>query len=432
ILFFLVTLLLLTNINIDAAEQWTSDIGKQLVKEGWENYTDSKEEPLIIYSIYFLEVNSKLLDLFDYESEVSAIEGHSKGLRIIDEGEILELIKDYHNSYSLFLNGVNESKNSSSQFKSFLATMGTEPIKVELSTEDKVKDYIKSKLLLNIKPEKIDYKQKRIFTNLSFEFQSTSNQLAELKTKKWIGLEFDKPLGVISFQQESSDRSQNKYFALYAVSTLVSAGELDKNSSLVNVSDVSGLKELYSLIDRTSDNRFSIDSEKIYSLKFNENEKKIGFNYKAVNNYDIALGNLNNIFFYELGADYRISDNEDSLFLSGEISNSNENSEIVTSIGASDELTWMELFDIRMSYLPLRYNISTSELESSLTKIRLNYNFSRVSIWYEGEYIDKDLSIAIGIDGRLTDSFTIGASWEKTHDENDLYSLVLSYVNLSK
>lgn len=181
---------------------WTPEIAKQLVSLGWENPAAPLEEPVVVYSLSFVELNARFESVFEASFHVSDERGEKSNLELIVDEEAIELVTDYPKSLVADFEAWQAKRSAGTGGDVWLVTIGRRPVSLLMQEEDIKEDEedrrLLSKFEIAFEPQEIDLAGQRVLTGVSLGYLGLRGELASSKATLWVTRTPERPLAIVS------------------------------------------------------------------------------------------------------------------------------------------------------------------------------------------------------------------------------------------
>lgn len=439
LIWIVVSLIFLTNIclaeeiiekkEVVENTEWKPVIAKKLTASSWEEVIKKTRKPLIIYFFQFQQLNSKVSS--DLEAEIKVAEENNSssktGWEIYEDDDVLQLLQNQSDSYSVKISDWQNKKYQSSNYSSWLTTTVNNSVFVQLReriipiTESVEED--EQFLELEFIPKKIYLNKNKVLTRITFDYERVSGVVASTTITGLIGKEVPKPIAVVSKQVDDIDNQEYDYFALYVSSTIITPARADR-FKFTSIGDVKGLNNFFSHPSLTEDKKSNMFMVYLNKDKLGiELDKSFGDK-----NVDIYMGRRSGNLSYKAGLEKRLYE-EEKLSIVGQmdenILGNIENP--ILRFGLTDQVDWFNNIDCKITCFPFNLDLETEKLLSaSYNEILIKWKHQKWNIWGQGTYIDKEKKNKCGLMYKVSDKFGIRIIGEKewgklTEDEQRLY-----------
>ncbi len=411
---------------VNAAEL-SADKAKKLLSKGWENIDENVNEPVIVYLLKFKELNSHIMDVFNYQLEKKEDPEAEENWKFIVDKEKLELIKDFPNSYTVNVGSWQKKQKDKSVYSSYLTTVGNKPIDISmekdilLAEDEEIEQ--EELLQINLTPEVIDLDNKKVMTEISMKYKGKSGSVADLNTTSWVGQNSNKPLTVVYQSFDSGKEQKRKYFGLYLTTTVINSEEFDVEDKTLKAGNIAELNKFFSLNNQLSDEIYQqfgfYIGEEIYGLDYNRKSSNsiIDFNLFEGDNLEYKFC-LDQAFF-----------KGKNLFFSGCLSNKNEDNKSALYLGLSDIVDYGNNTDVKISLLPACYDMNSNEFITGSSTLMFNYDTPKLAFEYTGEYINEELLNNLELTYKCSSKLGLRALWKQNVDGEDKKLIGIVFYN---
>ena len=349
---------------------------------------DKREEPIIVYHLTFCQIDSDLVEHFESELTVTDDENQEKW-QFSRAGDLLKYIHD--NKYYLTSHLSNEESRISSEYISWLATIGKNEIVVKIVEEEiNVEDGERrsSYFQIQLQPNSIDYIDKRIFTSVQIGYKASNNPVGDIVTTSWVSETTKQPLMVVSRNKESSSNIKKEYLALYMTAEIISFKEYIRRYNCLTAGDIGALNKVFK------------------SSKPNKVKKLDYF-------FDLSLAGSQ--ILYEGGLNYPLS--YDGLALTSYLTNDQQTNSPIIRFGIKDQVSWWNNFDVGISYLPISYKLGGMNSMGPLTSLKLGYRYRDYRVWYQRIIREDRATDELGLGYQLKPYLDLEALLHQTGDD---------------
>ncbi len=234
------------SIGVQAAD--VDDAAKQLMAPGWEVLPAPGEEPVIIYELSLVELRSQMGRVIEASAEYSKGEDVQGGYTIITDDALLNLVGDFPASFTLGVSGGYTSSTAAFEYKTWLVTMGDQPVSIEV-IEDTIaaaggEEGLEYGLRIALTPRYYDEQGGGVLTEVDLEYASPANAVGNTRITGWLSAEKQRPLAVIVQDIKYTKELTQRYFALYASAEVMSPRALADQGPVVSIGSIKGLQEL--------------------------------------------------------------------------------------------------------------------------------------------------------------------------------------------
>lgn len=409
---------------------WTPEIAKQLVSLGWENPAAPLEEPVVVYSLSFVELNARFESVFEASFHVSDERGEKSNLELIVDEEAIELVTDYPKSLVADFEAWQAKQSAGTGGDVWLVTIGRRPVSLLMQEEDIKEDEedrrLLSKFEIAFEPQEIDLAGQRVLTGVSLGYLGLRGELASSKATLWVTRTPERPLAIVSQKLTGSKDSARKYFAMYAAVTVLSPDQLPKDAAFVRVCDVGKLRRILApekpmrqhlselgLLVGTSDSKFAMEA---FVAQYLTKNHLAG---ASVSSHGDECG-------YELFLEWNMLD---ELRLVTRLTDDPlRGIDPVLRLGLSDETRIGKRLYLRFSYLPVHLLLPDGDYSwETYGEFIFRLAGDRVELWYKGELIDDELLSQVGLEMMMTPAFGLRTVWDEIQDQSDRVLLGIVY-----
>ena len=410
---------------IKALPEKMKEIEKKLLR------LENERKPFQVkYNFYIVELQLNLINKFGLEG-AETDKNHQNDFQFLKKGELMALAGGKINS-NLVLNTDKEDNTYKKIAEPTLVSILNSKASMVLSEEIKylkedIGDY-NSSLKLEIMPEKLVEKDKRIKTSLMFSSQN--NIKSGLATTIWTDYNELELLGVLKNNRKKTSDSfkkteknvNDKYFAFYMTAKPVSSLEESKRDAFV----LEGLDQLlFTQKEKEKPKkrraRLLYKDKKYSQILFELQTERFGLEIDSFNqkedypdlNFGPEFTLLENL---RLGIKFQIDDEEPSI-----------------KMGLKDKVPVSSFFSLTGCYYPIYYNFDQNNFskenswwlksEISYSRFSLDLKYSELK---EDNYKEK---IEAMLDLKVKESFSITIGIEKIRNMNKTYLGGISLKN---
>lgn len=222
----------------------TSEIARQLVALGWEHPSSPAEEPVIVYSLHFVQVNaeSDLDYLIVFNSPEEGQDPTPTEMRFTDD--TLRWLNTPLAASDMEIGS--RSARSGTVQTAWLITVGDRPVRLNL-TEERVgtgAGPIRA-LTLALTPGSIDAGERRILTYVEFDYTSPDGSVQSAETTLWTDPSSAQLVALVTRHDDSGGSESGRYVGIYLQGTVVPAKKLPSELRLVPIADVRAFELLF-------------------------------------------------------------------------------------------------------------------------------------------------------------------------------------------
>lgn len=422
LLVLLLLLVLGTNSVLAKGDNEIQDVARQLVSPDWEDVVPEWDEPLIAYSLHFIELSSYVGGFVEGTMDLSTSKEPQGGYTVVTDDAILSWVGEYPVTFQAELAGALERHTTGSDYEAWLITMRNKPVSVELAEArvgDGDDDGLDQELRITLTPRWCDELGEGILTDVSLDYLNPSGSMGKARLSTWIRSEMN-PLAIVIQEVESKKQHSRRYFALFATATPMAPDRLPKSGPIVFIGKIGGLQGMFAETSPGKDEamiRLSLGAGWLEEeISFNagleyEKEKYEAFafarGFPAGMYYTVGL----NLYLYEeLGLAVLLS--KDS------------RPDPVLRVGLSDKVRLSENVELEAVYLPFGYDWSKSHLASSpWLQFTARISHAEWGVWYRNIYDDGEMAHGVGITRQLTSDLDLEIYWNRDPAEGDYYGI---------
>jgi hypothetical protein len=403
------------------------DTARQLVSPGWEELAPQEDEPLIIYSLRLIELNSDMAGVLKATVELSVNQEPQGGYTVVTDQAVLTWVGEYPNTFTADLSGVWESKASGSGYDAWLITMGERSVSLELAedritgsrTDDTVLD---QGLKIVLTPRHLYSPEGGVLTDVTLEYLNLSGALGEAELTTRIGPVASHPLAVVIQEVETNHGRSKRYFALYATASTIASSALPERGPLVPIGSIRGLQELFSAPESSGAGwtKFRVGLAHLQGevgldagLELEKRKYKV---YVTLDGFESGWG-------YRVGGDWRL---EQELGLAAHI-DQRPDSEPILRLGLSDQVHWGDL-ELEATYLPFSFAGGKGQLtDSPWLHFGAMASQAGWGLRYEFTYDTGKVGHGIVVIKQLNPHFDLDLSWTRSPAGEDYYGIAMVF-----
>ncbi|MGM0370104.1 MAG: hypothetical protein ACQEP9_06780 [Bacillota bacterium] len=380
------------------------------------------EEPVIIYSLDFIELSSELEQSLSMEFNQPKETGNE--WEIIKNQDWMKDVDVSGEAGQFSAQGADKEEKSRLNYSSWVTTITNKQAKLELTErlidfENKEEQGQQSQFRFLIEPKKIISNQK-IRTEIKFNYQRERGNRAQIKMNSQVGATKEEPVAVLRKKITDNEQFSYKYFALYLKGTIVDADSLDQKDSVVAMGNMNGINQLFG---ENKDSNEQVESQ--LGLHFSKNREKVS--YKRLNNrWEVELEAIHGAQekFYYGDFSYSLLGDE-KLFIVGRINDEiTEQSRAVSAFGIRDRVEYSSLPDLEVSYFPFLYELEgTGKLDKdSIIEAKLEFETGKWSISCLRQKIDDDYFTGGTVNYSLNPNWGLRTDWSEGYrTEEEVY-----------
>ncbi len=396
------------------ANDWTTQIGKELMAPGWEEYSPPKGFPVLAYAFRFVELDQQTgKDLELTLSSTLPTQAQSVW-EVFYEPALLQFLAGP--SFGIGLEGTALQYGAANVYDSWLLTIEGKPLTIRLST-----DYLNrtlrtqqtdDSLEIFLHPKTIDAVSGRVETAVGLQSVLPDGSLNEAHTTVWLGEDIVTPVAVVTRHYRQGRSSGYQYFALYLTCSIIPEDMLPSEARLFPMGNISGMKELMVLPEppRTMDLWLALE----YG----------GGSWSGLLEGMLPLGNTFDIYgyfrfpheaSYQLGMGCRLHEELTLLLLV-------EGGDIL--VGVQDGLAMTPQLYLSARLLPIEIVLSEPSVQKNLRlDWAVTYSLSTWDLWYRGRWQDGGLENSFGMTWYAADSLGVSLGWTRNRDSENRFSV---------
>ena len=226
--------------------EWSVDIAKQLLAEGWEEVPAPGTEPVVGYSLHFLELDREIVRRLGFGFELEKGQDTSLWAVSVDDFQIGVLLDTPFRFTGQLYGQVGQAAHSASH-DSWLITTSGEPLRVDISTvrlPTASSTHREERLAVTIVPRRIDGETRRIETEIALVYETLSGSVSQLHTTAWIGAAAERPIAVVTREVDVGRRTEYQYFAVYVAGAVIPDEMIPQDAQLIPMGTIAGMQEV--------------------------------------------------------------------------------------------------------------------------------------------------------------------------------------------
>lgn len=392
--------------------EWTIDIGRQLLAEGWEDYALSADA-VVGYAIHFREVEQSIAKRLGFGFDLSTGR-EGPGLwgiagRDLEFGLLFDTPSYFAPNFQYGLGHHNQTNSHDS----WLLTLYGRPLNVDVSSTrvpTPSKEHKEERLEITILPKNVD-ERGQIESEITIRYETLNGAVANVHTTTWVGAASETPIAMVSRQVNVGKKVGYQYFAVYLAGTLIPDELIPKDVPFLAMGSVMGMQQF---MEQIPENRLTE-----LGLGLSYNEGHLGWLVEGslpIGDKHRAYGSAQSLprTMYVLGAEGAINK---ELFLVAEASGA-LNSEVTLRLGLRDELNLGERVTVSATVLPIRFTLAGPKSEIVFDwRVHAEYSGNDYGIWYQAHNDRKRVQHNVGL--TLFKSKPVGArlswAWDEEH-----------------
>ena len=398
------------------------DLARQLVSPGWEDPIPVPDEPLIIYSLYLVELSSHLGDFIDAAIGLSVSDEPLGGYIIVIDDAILNWVGEYPGTFYGSLTGKRTRYFDGSDHNIQLITLGDKPVSAKLEEirisgkEDEEPGKI---LTIALTPLQYDYTEKGILTDISVDYLNPYGTIGKAKLSTWIQNDMN-PLAVIVEEVESKKQHNRKYFGLFASAKCIASSSLSDSGAIVPIGNIAGLQRLFT-------RSYSAEDSPLTKLSLGagwlagQTEFSVGaeFEREKYRIYASANGFPSNVS-YIVGLNLNVYQGLGFALL---LAKDFEPAPML-GIGLSDRVCLSDNLELEAVCLPFGYDWSQDHMATlPFLQFTAKIRCAKWGIWSTHSYYNGQTNHGLGIIRELTPSLDLQIRWDRIFKEEARYGL---------
>ncbi len=351
------------------------DLAKLLVNQEWKLPALDSQNFLVLYSLYFEELEDSLFQKINFEFE----EETENEWTFSTNKQILELISTYcEKNIELDLNQLTIDKQTENL--SWLITMEKYPVTIRMAEKTILQQLKKTTFELSLLPLTIDNKNQRILTRLIMRSESSWGSIRNIQVNNWIQESATKPILILTRKTADS----NKHFALFLTAIPISPEIFDTQGSYWTIGNLLAINKFIATNPKyqRQETTLYIFDELGLDYNFYKNEHELFCNFRI----------QDELLSYRLNYSYFLPTT--SLALSGQLDSDGINADL--RWGITDQMN-IDLLQAKISYLPVCYSGNSLSFHTPYWNVILNYQKNRWKAWYEGIYLEEKVTNRLGI-----------------------------------
>lgn len=227
-----------------AVGEWTPEIARQLVAEGWE-YAAQREFPAVLYGIQVVELRGYAAALVNMALGLSLSQAEGSQWRVTVSPEVLQFAAD--NFLDASIAGEDAGDISSFHNTAWLGTILDKPVSISLSREEALAGPGEG-FSLELVPLQLRTAAQEVLTRVALQWESREGNLAQLDSTAWVGFSKPYPLAVVSARQQDKKAAQNKHFAIFLRAAVLEPENLPTDMPFLQVGSIQSLSDLFAEI----------------------------------------------------------------------------------------------------------------------------------------------------------------------------------------
>ncbi len=390
-----------------------SDLTKKIIKFNSKDSNLLKQRRVIIYSLKFVELNSKVFKNSSAKLSVDDLD-YKGNWHIWSNDSRIEITKNDEVESSFELQGESGLRKSNVCYSSWIATIEDNKAVIEINEEViEMNRENKMDILLELNPKRFNLKSKDVLTEIKVEHNEYKTKRADIRMTSWINSDLKIPLAFLTQKIKGTEYSMNKYFALYLTAVAVDYKNLEEGG-IITIGDIGDINYLFADRIETSKSREEL------GLYFSLSGSRIEYNRLAESNRiytSIDKNEVNTLY------DFRIEHalfNGSGLFLLGEMKKDiTTGEEDIISLGIGDEVSLSDYFTTKLTYLPICYSLSSRDYSSAIFDFILKLDRSNWNLSYQLEYTESRELNRINLEYKLSQDFSLEGRWNRSDLGNE-------------
>lgn len=225
---------------------WSAEIAKQLVALGWENPTAPAEQPVVVYSLQFVQLSAELSRAYEFAiaGDSDAASPGAWSISLDENG--LQLVDSYPRQISVYEDSPNQAISEGTVQEAWLVTVGDKPVRMQVR-EENVLDELRTvqDLIITLTPQQIDGLGQRISTQFAFDYTSHSGAQTSADTIIWTGPSEPQLVGIVSQDYNTGRHRERRHVAIYLQGTVVPTDKVPAQLTMVPIGNVSAFQALF-------------------------------------------------------------------------------------------------------------------------------------------------------------------------------------------
>lgn len=420
----ILTGVLIDDVNAKTTKKWTPEVSKKLLKSDLDSLLKRpQQEFAVTYSLQFRELDSKLINALKSKIKVKGSDKDPGVWQFFTNKATVKTIKDQAVNFSLEVEGEKEKEETQKIYNSYLTTVGNNQIKVKL--EEKLigqdvdeADITQAYIEIAAKPHQIEPEKEQVLTKLELKYkgrsyESNSGGVAEVKTTNWISRTAKNPVAIVTYQNESSDRKHRKYFGLYVTAKVMPSESLSDDPEFISGGNIHGLDKLFNRKPELFEKKNKVSLHLGGAGAELEFDKSFKSGSKLHANVGSASDTENKDFNYKLGGELSVG-KDFGVALAGQMGNKiTTREDPILRIGISDQVTWNNNIDFKLSYLPVAYKWPEKEKSSPYMGAMLKYRQPKWNIKYKGSYFNENRTEELSVSYDVSQKWGVEAKLEQ-------------------
>jgi len=227
--------------------EWSVDIAKQLLAEGWEKVPAPAAEPVVGYSLHFLELDREMVQRLSSGFKLEKGEDSPSLWAVnLDDFQIGVLLDTPFRFTGRLYGRVGQAAHSTSH-DSWLITSSGEPLRVDISSfrlPTGSSTHKEEKLAVTIVPRRIDSETGDIESEITLVYEPLRGSVSQLHTTAWVGATAERPIAVVTRAVDVGRRTEYQYFALYVAGAVIPDELIPQDALFIPMGTIAGMQKV--------------------------------------------------------------------------------------------------------------------------------------------------------------------------------------------
>ena len=227
--------------------EWTIDIGKQLLAEGWEDYPGSADSSVVGYAIHFVELERDLVARYGFGFDLDTGKQGPGLWSVTEKDSVFKLMSNTQFHFAPNLQHELGSNNQSSSYDSWLITLSGRLLHVDISSTrvpTSNTQHKEERLEISLLPRNVDRETGQIESEITMSYETLRGTSVHMHTTAWVGSSSERPIAVVSREVDVGRRTEYQYFAVYLAGMLIPDELIPKDSPFIPMGTILGMQEV--------------------------------------------------------------------------------------------------------------------------------------------------------------------------------------------
>ena len=390
----------------------------------------ASESAVIIYSLEFIELSSKLETSLNLEYKDQS--RGKKEWQVINNQDWLNYVHTVQRKNIFTVQGSKQKSHSRLHYNTWLTTINHHQAEIELLERvidvdaDSDDDEKKAQFKFHLQPKRIDHSGKSVLTEINFKHLSTDGNKSALEMVSLVKPFKVAPVAVLRQKVKKNNHDSYRYFALYLTGKIVDAAAFNNNASFIAMGN---MKDINSLFGREKKAATPWASELAFYLA--EEGAKIRYDYwRERLQTAVEITAEDEEIFYEADLGYSLWE-PGSLSLVGRINNLvTADQEDMAALGIRDKVDYGQYVDLEVAYFPLLYGSEAIEKLDSIIEAKLEVTAADWNISYVETKIDDDYFSEATVEYNFNPQWGLVVEWsEQVDPDGKIYLGIISNFN---